>query len=414
MRDDWPVSHLGEAVELGKGGSWGADSPAPGLKEAFCLRGTDLAELINGKRPDAPRRWLKQSELSKSQCKPDMVLIETSGSKCGRSLVLTTEMLAQFELPVVYSNFCRTLKIDTSKLSSSYAELWFSHNYWNGVIPSYRATSAMPNLDVKSLLRMETLLIPPLEVQQRIVDLASSVDSYIAALQQQADAARVARSAVLSELLSAGGDDWAETTLGKVAHWQGGITPSMANRSFWEGGTIPWISSGDVLQLSQYGAGKYVTEATLRETSLKLLPIGTIVVVVRSGILAHTLPVALLDTPSTINQDIKAGLPQSGVLGEFLMWFLRSNSQSILESCRKTGTTVQSVSTDAFLRFQVSLPPTKEQERIVAIVSSMEEVIKSADKVVADAKSLRSGLLSDLLSGSHEIPESYDRLLGAA
>jgi len=272
---------------------------------------------------------------------------------------------------------------------------------------------AVPSVNNSIVSKLE-IDLPPIAEQRRIVDLMSSVDSYITALQQQADAARSARSAVLSELLSVGGDGWTETTLGKVAHWQGGITPSMANRSFWEGGTIPWISSGDVLQLSQYGAGKYVTEASLRETSLKLLPIGTIVVVVRSGILAHTLPIALLDTPSTINQDIKAGLPQSGVLGEFLMWFLRSNSQSILESCRKTGTTVQSVSTDAFLRFQVSLPPTKEQERIVEIMNSMDELIQSADKAVADAKSLRSGLLSDLLSGSHEIPESYDRLLGAA
>jgi len=202
MRDDWPKSPLGEAVELGKGGSWGADSPAPGLTEAFCLRGMDLAELINGIRPDAPRRWLKESELSKSRCKPDMVLIETSGSKCGRSLVLTTEMLAQFELPVVYSNFCRTLKIDTSKLSSSYAELWFSHNYWNGVIPSYRATSAMPNLDVKSLLRMETLLIPPLEIQQRTVDLVSLMDEVIQSADNAVADAKSLRSGLLSDLLS--------------------------------------------------------------------------------------------------------------------------------------------------------------------------------------------------------------------
>jgi hypothetical protein len=44
----------------------------------------------------------------------------------------------------------------------------------------------------------------------------------------------------------------------------------------------------------------------------------------------------------------------------------------------------------------------------------MDEVIQSTEKAVVDAKKLRSGLLSDLLSGDHEIPESYDSLLGAA
>ena len=44
----------------------------------------------------------------------------------------------------------------------------------------------------------------------------------------------------------------------------------------------------------------------------------------------------------------------------------------------------------------------------------MDDVIQSTDNAVTDAKNLRSGLLSDLLSGEHEIPASYDSLLGAA
>ena len=62
----------------------------------------------------------------------------------------------------------------------------------------------------------------------------------------------------------------------------------------------------------------------------------------------------------------------------------------------------------------VSLPPISEQKRIVEIVSSMDDVIQSTEQAVIDAKNLRSGLLSDLLSGNHEIPTSYDSLLGAA
>jgi type I restriction enzyme S subunit len=62
----------------------------------------------------------------------------------------------------------------------------------------------------------------------------------------------------------------------------------------------------------------------------------------------------------------------------------------------------------------VRLPPIKEQKRIVEIVSSMDDVIRSTEQAVTDAKNLRSGLLSDLLSGNHEIPASYDSMLGAA
>jgi hypothetical protein len=55
-----------------------------------------------------------------------------------------------------------------------------------------------------------------------------------------------------------------------------------------------------------------------------------------------------------------------------------------------------------------------EQRRIVNAVSSIDEVIQSTEQAVFNAKTLRSGLLSDLLSGEHEIPASYDLLLGAA
>jgi hypothetical protein len=50
----------------------------------------------------------------------------------------------------------------------------------------------------------------------------------------------------------------------------------------------------------------------------------------------------------------------------------------------------------------------------VEIVSAIDEVIRSTDQAVSDAKKLRSGLLADLLSGKHEIPEVYDRSFGAA
>ena len=200
--EGWVETRLGEVAELGKGGSWGQDEYSDGLIQAFCLRGTDLAELINRRIPEAPVRWIKVSELRKSGCSKDMVLIETSGSKCGRSIVLTEEILSKFDLPVIYSNFCRTLTIDTKKVTKDYIEIWFSYNYASGLIPSYRATSAMPNLDVKALLRVELIKVPPLTEQKRIVEIISSFDNQINALEQSINKSKSLRSALLSDLLS--------------------------------------------------------------------------------------------------------------------------------------------------------------------------------------------------------------------
>jgi type I restriction enzyme S subunit len=97
-------------------------------------------------------------------------------------------------------------------------------------------------LNSKSLAAIP-LNLPPLPEQKRIVDVVSSVDAYIDALQQQADTARRARNAVLHELLSAGGDDWTETTLGDVADASWGNT-SVTKKQYKDSGFTAFSASG--------------------------------------------------------------------------------------------------------------------------------------------------------------------------
>lgn len=402
MRDGWVETTLGDVVELGKGGAWGADEKEPNRVEAVCLRGTDLADLIDKKHPIAPVRWVTQSELKKAICAPNMVLIETSGSKCGRSVVLTSEMLSRFELPVVYSNFCRTLKIDTDVLLSRYVELWFSHNYEVGIIPSYRATSAMPNLDVKSLLRMEVIAVPPLEEQKRIADVVFSVDAYIDSLQQQVDAARMARNAVLHELLSAGGDDWTETTLSEVALLNP-KEPALSTDS-------PFIPM-DAVHVGK----RYVQYHEPRGD--------------RGGARANTGDVLFARiTPCLENgkvAQIQDGIERCGGSTEFIVirgtnafssdfayfWATWSDTRKRATGLMTGTTGRQRLSASDLGAMNISLPPTTEQKRIVEIVSSMDDVIQATEKAIADARGLRAGLLADLLSGNHEIPDTYDAIL---
>jgi type I restriction enzyme S subunit len=68
--------------------------------------------------------------------------------------------------------------------------------------------------------------LPPRPEQKRIVDLISSVDSYIEALQQQLESAKKSRNAVLHELLTAGGDDWEYKTLSDICEVRDGTHDS--------------------------------------------------------------------------------------------------------------------------------------------------------------------------------------------
>jgi type I restriction enzyme S subunit len=230
--------------------------------------------------------------------------------------------------------------------------------------------------------------LPPLVEQKRIVDMVSSVDAYIDALQQQVDSARTARNAVLHELLSAGGEDWTETTLGDIAKWSSGKNLSSDKRH--ETGLIPILGANGIIGRTN--------EVLLNE---ELVTVG------RVGACGET---HRSSGPVWISDNALIVIPTERVTIDLLFYVLSTfNYQSII-----SGTT-QPLITQSNMKSQVvNLPPLAEQKRIVEIVSSMDDVIQSTEKAVVDAKSLRSGLLSDLLSGEHEIPTSYDSLLGAA
>jgi restriction endonuclease S subunit len=246
--------------------------------------------------------------------------------------------------------------------------------------------------------------LPPLAEQKRIVDVVSSVDAYIDALQQQADFARIARNAVLNELLSTGGDDWTETTLGDISTFVSGrelpedlapdtpyvglehVEPKTTSISTW--GNIECLSSS-------------VTPFEPEDTLFgRLRP--------------YLHKVAFADFPGVCSPEILVLRSNTRCEPKFL--YLLCSRESTVKKCvdMSAGTRMPRTSTSDLASIEIQLPPFSEQKRIVAIILSMDEVIQSTEQAVADAKNLRSGLLSDLLSGEHEIPASYDVFVGAA
>lgn len=412
MRANWTETTLGVVATLGNGGAWGADEPGDGLVDAACLRGTDLADLINGEQPTAPVRWLKESELTKARCVENMILIETSGSKCGRSVLLTKKMLDVFERPVVFSNFCRTLRIDLEKILNKYAELWFSHAYATGLIPSYRATSAMPNLDIKSLLRIEKMLIPPLSEQKRIVDVAASVDTYIDALQQQAAEAQTARNAVLHELLTAGGDGWSEKNLGQTLDISRGGSPRPIQEFITDRQDgVNWVKIGDASNSSKY---IYETKEKIKLAGVeksRRVTSGDFILsnsmsfgrpyIMRCDGCIHDGWLLLSNVATHFNED-------------FLYNLLMSDHVQKQFNSLAAGSGVRNLNIEAVKGVVASLPPLSAQQEIAAIANTLDEFVWALEATVQNAKRMRQSVLAALLSGEHEIPETYDHLLGAA
>jgi type I restriction enzyme S subunit len=162
---------------------------------------------------------------------------------------------------------------------------------------------------------------------------------------------------------------WAVTTFDELGAFVGGKTPSKAKARYW-GGSIPWVSPKDMKTADIQGSEDHVTEAALRE-GLAEVPIGAILVVVRSGILRRTVPVAIARVRCTVNQDLKALCPCPSVKPEYVRLMIMGFERVILAELTKIGTTVESMKFDEFAAQRFPLPPPAEQNRIVARVDEL-------------------------------------------
>lgn len=99
-------------------------------------------------------------------------------------------------------------------------------------------------------------------------------------------------------------EGWVWCRLCDLGSFSSGKTPDMTNPLFWDNGTVIWVSSKDMK--SKYLSDSKMKITELAKENMTIYPAGTLLMVVRSGILKRMLPVCVLTVESTVNQDIKA------------------------------------------------------------------------------------------------------------
>jgi len=175
---------------------------------------------------------------------------------------------------------------------------------------------------------------------------------------------------------------WPMVALGDITTRVSGGTPSKENCEFWRG-TIPWVSPKDMKQHVLYDTEDHVSSVAVESSATTLVPVGTLLCVVRSGILKHSLPLAITAREMCFNQDLIALVPSEGTLeSRFLFWILKARSTEILETGIKPGVTVQSFHSGFFNQLLIPLPPLEVQREIVAEIEGYQKVIDGARAVL--------------------------------
>lgn len=242
--------------------------------------------------------------------------------------------------------------------------------------------------------------LPPLSEQQRIVErieeLFAKLDEAKERLQEVADSFAVRKAAILHKAFTGeltkqwrlengvSDESWEEKKLGEVGSWLGGGTPSTSREEYWENGNILWITPKDMKSAVIEDTLMKVNEIGVKNSSANYIEKPALLVVMRSGILRRTFPVAMVKKPFTVNQDLKAIIPDKDDL-EFLYWMLLSNEQRILDTCMKNGTTVESINSNALKDLTFKCPTLSEQHEIVRFIDDLLARERSAQQATEQA-----------------------------
>ena len=202
-------------------------------------------------------------------------------------------------------------------------------------------------------------------------------------------------------------EHWALHKLKHVASFSGGGTPSRENLAFWNG-DIPWVSPKDMKVERIVDSEETITEIGLQNSSSKLQAAFQVLMVVRSGILLHTIPVAINEVSVALNQDMKAiDFGHHRVISEFFLRWVQGLNNLLLLAWAKQGATVESIEQTYLAETIIAMPDLFESAGIIKYLEvelvKFDSLASNAHRAINLLQERRSALISAAVTGQIDL-----------
>lgn len=191
---------------------------------------------------------------------------------------------------------------------------------------------------------------------------------------------------------------WGLTTLGDIAWWGSGGTPSRANSALY-GGSVYWFKTGELGPRLLTKSEETITETALRDSSAKLFPVGSVALAMYGATIGK---VSILGVAAATNQACAVGRPNpTATCSDFLYYFLRSQKDAFVAAGQ--GGAQPNISQSVVKGWQVSLPPLTEQLRIIdkldTVLARVDAVNDRFARVALLLKRFRKSVLAAAFTG---------------
>lgn len=196
---------------------------------------------------------------------------------------------------------------------------------------------------------------------------------------------------------------WEYKKLGEVLETTSGGTPSKSHKEYYEGGTIPWLRSGEVSKGDIYDAELYITEEGLKKSSAKLFPIDTVLIAMYGATVGQ---VGILKSTMCTNQAICGILPNKDFHPNFLKYVLLANKKNYLKQAM--GGAQPNISQQVIKSTYIPIVKFSEQESVVSELDKINELIRLKKEQLKDFDNLAQSLFYEMFGDPVENEKGWE------
>ena len=258
--------------------------------------------------------------------------------------------------------------------------------------------SAQPGLSVRTLSK-QFIDLPSLKKQRQVVELLGSLDEKIEVNARANGYLLQLTKLQLKDYLSQAVDTPLVSVGDYVGSMSNGATPSRKNAAFWDDGNIPWVKTGEVNNGLILKTEEHVTRLALEKTSIKLLPVDTVIMALYGSGTAGRL--GILQIEATTNQACTAMVCKSSIEAFYLFVTLEGMYRQIDNMTR--GSVQQNLSKDLVAEIQIPRIPRQvlEEMGLAEYYAQIAVNMRESDGLA----SIRDALLPKLMSGEIDVSQ---------
>lgn len=199
--------------------------------------------------------------------------------------------------------------------------------------------------------------------------------------------------------------DWSVSDWSSVLDgFTSGATPSRAIKDYFKG-NIRWITSGELNYNIIIDTIEHISKDAVKRTNLTVHPPGTFLMAI-TGLEAEGTrgSCGIIGKESTTNQSCLAIYGTSRLMIPYLFYFYVKYGDWLAKHyCQ--GTKQQSYTASLVKQLPIIYPPSIEEQRcITEVLSDVDNLISSLQKLIEKKKAIKQGAMQELLTGKKRLP----------